>query len=430
MKILKFHAENFKRVKVVDITPVGNTIVVSGRNGAGKSSVLDAIWAALGGGKAVEDIQRPVRDGASGAVVRLELDGLVVTRKWTSNDKSYLTVESNGMVARTPQALLDKLVGSLSFDPLVFSQGNAKWQRETLLGLTSLGIDLVEWERIRADVYAKRAGVNRLIEAMCGAIANMPVIPDGVPDAELGADAIIAEMDVAQKTKDENTRKRQALLGRQRAMENTRERVDETTRKVEALRKELAEEEGILRKMKDTLSVESKENADMAAKINLLKDPEMFVFAQKLGELQKTNSLVREKQKRLEREKELQRLKSEGDTYSGRLKELESEKNEAVKAAKYPVEGLGFDDFGVTYKGIPFAQCSSAERLRVSVAMAMAMNPKLRVVRIADGSLLDSQNMKTLQAMAAEHDFQVWIEVVDESGKMGVYIEDGEVANV
>jgi hypothetical protein len=93
-----------------------------------------------------------------------------------------------------------------------------------------------------------------------------------------------------------------------------------------------------------------------------------------------------------------------------------------------PIEGISFDDENVLYNGIPFSQLSSAEQLKVSISMAMSMNPKLRIVRIMDGSLLDNSSMKTVKEMADTNDFQIWIEKVDESGKIGIYIEDGEIA--
>lgn len=45
----------------------------------------------------------------------------------------------------------------------------------------------------------------------------------------------------------------------------------------------------------------------------------------------------------------------------------------------------------------------------------------------ADGSLLDEDNMKIITDMAEEKDYQVWIEKVDSSGKIGIVIEDGEI---
>jgi hypothetical protein len=42
--------------------------------------------------------------------------------------------------------------------------------------------------------------------------------------------------------------------------------------------------------------------------------------------------------------------------------------------------------------------------------------------------VLDSAGMAVIEQMARELDFQAWIEVVDETGKVGVVIEDGQVA--
>jgi predicted ABC-type transport system involved in lysophospholipase L1 biosynthesis ATPase subunit len=76
---------------------------------------------------------------------------------------------------------------------------------------------------------------------------------------------------------------------------------------------------------------------------------------------------------------------------------------------------------------VPFKQASGAEQLRVSLAMAIALNPKLRVIRIADGSLLDSDNLALVESIARENDFQVWIEMVGDGDGRGIIIEDGSV---
>ena len=94
-----------------------------------------------------------------------------------------------------------------------------------------------------------------------------------------------------------------------------------------------------------------------------------------------------------------------------------------------PVPGVAFDDGAVLLDGLPFDQASDAQQLRASIAIASAMNPKLRVIRVRDGSLLDKDSMALLAEFAETNDMQVWIETV-QSGRPGaIVIEDGMVAS-
>ncbi|MHC9789052.1 hypothetical protein ACQX0C_11065 [Corynebacterium diphtheriae] len=56
-----------------------------------------------------------------------------------------------------------------------------------------------------------------------------------------------------------------------------------------------------------------------------------------------------------------------------------------------------------------------------------AGNPNIRVMRVSDGSLMDSESQKILSDIATETGFQVWVELVDETGEHGIVIEDGQV---
>lgn len=57
----------------------------------------------------------------------------------------------------------------------------------------------------------------------------------------------------------------------------------------------------------------------------------------------------------------------------------------------------------------------------------MAANPKLRVLRVRDGSLLDDAGLQALAGMADQFDCQIWIERVDTSGTVGFVLEDGHL---
>lgn len=103
-------------------------------------------------------------------------------------------------------------------------------------------------------------------------------------------------------------------------------------------------------------------------------------------------------------------------------------KRQGLAEANMPVDGLSVDGEQVVFQDRPLRQCSTSEQLRVSMAVAMATDPAIRIVRIADGNDLDSTNLQLVADMAAEKDFQVWIELVDETGDRGFYIEAGQLA--
>ena len=93
-----------------------------------------------------------------------------------------------------------------------------------------------------------------------------------------------------------------------------------------------------------------------------------------------------------------------------------------------PVPALSLTQDGVLLEGLPLEQASDARaQLRLSCSIAMAQNAKLRVIRVRNGSLLDEDSMAILREMAEDRDWsQVWIEMVDTTGKVGIVIESRE----
>ncbi|WP_406709334.1 AAA family ATPase [Trueperella pyogenes] len=395
MKIVKLTSENVKRLKAVEITPDGTLQVISGKNGQGKSSVLDSIWLALGGGAAKKGTARPIRDGADNARVELDLGDLVVTRTWSSNDRSTLKVTSkDGAQYKSPQAMLDSLIGRLSFDPLAFTQLSGKEQREQLISLVDLSIDVDELDRERARLFDERTQVGREGKAL-GDVSVDPTLPE----VETSAVELIRKIDDAQQ-----------LV-----------RVNHAWR---AKRADLTDE---VAKLTRLLS-EAQSALAEAESVELEPEPDINAMRARLASLEEENARIRANNTARETEAKKMALREKYKALTDAISIVDEKKAEALAKAVFPVDGLGFDADGVTYQGVPFSQASAAEQIRVSLAMAMAMNPKLRVIRIMDGSLLDSDNMQLIAQMAADNDFQVWVERVADGDGAGVVIEDGEVA--
>lgn len=401
LSVLNLKAENYKRLRAVDITPEGNVVFIGGRNAQGKTSVLDAIWAALAGGEASRATQQPIRDGQDSAVVSLDLGDMKVTRRWTKDDSGTLTVEAaDGARYSSPQKVLDELIGARAFDPLAFTRQSAKEQVATLVSTVDLPFDPDLLERERKGVFDRRTEINREVSKLEGQLAGFPSVDPSLPDAEESVADVLAEREAA------------------RANNEMYERATVAEKRLLA---EVAELEEKLREKMNNLALLQ------SAALQLAKPVDLAAFDERLANIEASNARIRQQQQRVAIAAELSERREQATQHTLALQEIEKRKADALAAVEFPVPGLSFDESGVTYNGIPFSQASAAEQLRVSVALAMAANPTLRVLRILDGSLLDSASLETIANLAAEHDYQVWIEVVDETGGVGFIIEDGEV---
>jgi recombinational DNA repair ATPase RecF len=407
MKIIEFKAERFKRLSAVEIVPDGDVVVISGRNAQGKSSVLDAIWLALGGAPAAKDSAtvRPVKDGERDAVVRLDFGEIVVTRRWTAAGNSTLTVEgANGKKFTSPQALLDSLVGKLSFDPLAFSRMSPKEQRKALVDLVKMDVDPDALDAERKAIYDERTDANRELKNLEARLSGMKAPEKETPAEEASLASLLEELKAARAEADSQ----EAQI---RTLTQMRERASALQAEIEAKQKELA-----------TLVEKGRSLAGIA---KAFKKPDLDGIASRIQNIEKTNASVRSAKEYRDISGRIESARKNAGALTARIEALDRKKEQAFAAAKFPVADLAFDAEGVTYGGIPFGQCSSAEQMRVSIAIAAALNPKIRVIRVSEGALLDSESMAEVARLAKEQDMQIWIERVDESGQVGVVIEDG-----
>jgi DNA repair exonuclease SbcCD ATPase subunit len=411
MKIIKLVAENFKGLKAIEITPDQNFQIISGKNAQGKTSVMDAIWAAIAGKDALKTTDKPIRDGQNKAIVSVELDDLKVTRKWNGDKTTLEVTAKDGAKYNSPQTLLDNLIGKLSFDPLSFANQDEKKQKSTLQELVGINFDKLDQER--KGHYDERTFHNVSAKKLEGALSEIPFPTDQTPADEVSASDIISELKSAQETIRYNEDKR-------RELNNLRQNAN-------GLKAEIEDLEERLRNKKAMLEDITNKGRELKSVVDTLVDPDIDSIQIKLQDIESINHKVKQAKEYRRIEKEIKECKDSSDFCTKKMQEIDSLKLNTLQSAQFPIEGLSFDEDGVTFNNIPFKQCSAAERLKVSMAMAMALNPKLRVIRILDGSLLDSDNLSLIHEMAKEKDYQVWMELVDDSGKMGVMIEDGQV---
>lgn len=423
MKIINLKASNVKKLTAVNITPDGNIITLAGNNGAGKSSVLDSIVYALGGAATI--CEQPIRRGESNAEVVCSLEGgLTITRKFTGNGSTLKITTADGESQRSPQSILDSLVGTLSFDPLEFSRMKPEIQSQCLRQLA--GLDFSELEREKARVYNARLLVGREVEVLKGKIEGRDF--HSVPDAEIDLVKILAAKKIATDTNKVHEMDRRNLQTIQDEQNRDLSEKVRVTKEIRSLEEKLVLYQTELDKIEERLHRRSGEWKAQHEAVRNLKDEDVTVFDKQILEAAEVNEKIR---KNAELSKQIEEHKVKLNQYwifTEQIDAVEKEKERRLAGAKFPLPGLSFSSSGeVVYNGFPFKQCSDGEKLRVSVAVGMALNPKLKVIFIRDGSLLDTKGLQTVAELAEANNYQVWIEDARSVDPTAVIIEDGHV---
>ena len=400
MKILELRAENFKRLSAVELRVADDEtlIEISGRNGQGKSSVLDAIWATLGGKDGAADA--PVKEGAPGAEVTVKFGDdskkYVARRTWDHAGGSRITLyeEHEGKVGR-PQQILDTLLARIALDPSHFLSMNDKKQVETVR--LAVGLDTSEIDKAIERAFEDRRVEKRVLDQAKKVWENAKEKAPEVMPMETGN------------------------LKELRAEEN---RLNKAVMNMKALHQEILKTEKRLGELETELTKMQAEHGSVSLSEGKLADLEAEIKAAQEFEDQ-TASWNRYMDAASD-------YKNAGEKVTALEKALHDSRERrrvAIAGAALPVPELAFNELGdaLLYNGIPFSQASSSEKLRAAMGLAIAQNPELRVIHLRDGSLFDTDSLFTVAEVAAEHDFQVWVEKVDETGQVGIVIEDGTI---
>lgn len=432
-RIIELKSENIKRLKAISIRPDGSLVVIGGANGQGKTSVLDSIMYALAGKDSLPKV--PVRKGEERAVVVLELDDLIVKRTIAAEGGTSLVVTNKeGLKYPSPQSMLDALVGKLSFDPLEFARQKPEVQAATLRQL--VGLDLSALNTERKGYYDSRTLVGREVSALEGQASALPAPQAGLPDAEVSASEIVKEQQAAIAVNAVNNKKRAdvSILGQQ---------IDQRQKDGQRLAGDLAELERQLSELGARIKLKREQMEANQTDVTVaqaaydkanesaaqLKDSDISGFAVRFQEVETTNRAIRGNASRKAVDEKLKTKRGDYDALTAKIDQVDAQKTKLLEETKFPIAGLSVaDDGGVMFNGLPFEQAAGAEQLRISVAIGLALNPKLRVLLIRDGSLLDEANMALLLEMAQQADAQVWIERVGTQGEVSVVIEDGMVS--
>lgn len=400
--ITSLELENVKKVKAVALEPAAAGLtVIGGRNGAGKTSVLDAIAWALGGEKFRPDAAK--RTGSVlDPMLRVQLsNGLTVTRK---GPKSSLTVtDESGR--RSGQQLLNGFIEALALDLPRFLGASDKERAGILLNLLGIQDQLDALEREERAKYDTRLQIGRDRDQARHHADSLEYFPDA--GAPVNVTDLTEKLREAQRINTENEDKR-------RRVASLRATAEDLMTRIALLQDQLNSTEACL-----DMAVED------AAE---LKDQDTDWILQQIQAADEINARVRANSARMEADQRASLLADEYESLTGEIEDVRARRAALLEGADMPLAGLSVQEGVLTYKGQPWSCMSSAEQLRAATAIVAKLKPECRFVLVDKLEQMDTDTLREFGAWAAEQGLQVIGTRVSTGGECTVIIEDGEIA--
>jgi recombinational DNA repair ATPase RecF len=449
MKVLQLTVENFCNLFAVDITPTPHMVLIEGKNEQGKSNVINSIFWNLLGAKG--SVPEPVREGASEARVTVKLgEGeeveLIVTRRQTAKGMSLEITDAQGHVIKQPQALLSGLVSTISFDPTVFIRERADKRKELLLDICGVRTEIAAIETERTRLYNLRHDRGKEVKTLQ---VQMDAVPLDIKQMER-SEVIDNPDDLIQAKIKENQEKTNAINAARQQLRNF-EIAESTLQNQcaavdhdnEALALEIRRLEVAVDEAKKALQAGLKKHDEYGELIDnnrqeVEQQLSIIVSLPQPEDVSGALAQAAEQRRKAEAWNNYRKTHDEAN-----LKQQEHEKLDLAvsecdlkKTAllKSRLDGLGLDmaveideNDELKINGRNFDSHSTAGQLKISAALAMSSNPKLRIMRVTHGSELDETGMQVLLDMAKQHDFDVWVERVSDKPGTGIFIEEGRI---
>lgn len=411
IKINALQVENVKRVKAVALEPSANGLtVIGGKNGQGKTSVLDAIAWALGG-----DRYRPSNAEREGSTlpphIKLELsNGLTVER--SGKNSALKVVDTTGK--RSGQQLLNEFVEQLAINLPRFLQASNREKADTLLQVIGVGDQVHSLEVKEKEVYNRRHMIGQEADRKRKHADELPHYP-AAPKEPVSASQLIRQQQDILARNGENQRKRM------RANQIEHE-YGKASAHVSLLRSQLTDAEKQLQQLEADLAIAQKDALD-------LQDESTEEIERSLQEIEQINIQVRANCDREKAEQDAAYYAQQYQDLTKELEEIRHDKYALLDSAKLPLPGLSVEDGELTYNGKKWDCMSGSDQLIAATAIVRAINPRCGFVLLDKLEQLDAETLEQFGAWLAGEGLQAIATRVSTGPECSIIIEDGFVAS-
>ena len=457
MKISKLKIENLFGIEQLELD--GKSVELTGSNGVGKSSVLDAIRLALTNNSKRKYV---VKNGKTEGRIFVKLDdGTSIDRKKRTDKSDYKSIkDENGNEINSPEAFLRDIFTPLQLEPVEFLSMNEQEQNRILLNLIEFNKDKKEFikEKFGEEInwvnydesileilnqiqakegkyYQDREEINRNVRNALAIAADIAKdIPEGY-DAEKWRNFTLSEKyEALNKMKEYNDKVERAIAYKENynntvngykgeydsniadintrknnekaSIENT---IKEYETKIIELKKDL---ENLDNKYKvyetevkgafDSKVAKLEENIKIANEWADKPKMETETVENELKIAEEMKGHINEYDRMIEMQQNAENLKNVSERLTNKIELARTLPGEILKEVNIPVKNLTVENGIPLVNGLPVGNLSEGEKLQLCVDVTLSDNNNLKLILIDGTEKLSEENRKKLYEICKE----------------------------
>lgn len=439
----------------------GSSVELSGTNGIGKTSVIDAIRYALTN---KSDRDYIVRKGETEGEILIETDtGLRINRKSRTNQADYKSVKQNGAEIGSPEAFLRDIFTPLQLNPIEFMEMDKKKQNAAILDMIEYDWDInkiKEWfgeipgwvsydqnilqilddiQSEKGEYFMHRQDINRDIRNKKAFIEE---IAEGIPagyDVEKWKAASTSDIyheieqirndnrmiEKAQMLKDARDSKIRSFEADKEIAKsaldtefsNRSHQIEQDILKLNNQIKALqTEQEGLAAKKQDKLDlIEQKYETDVAK-----YDAEVAEYAPYIDKekkdvsglvkdaeyMEKMKGHINEYERMIDLQKEVEDLSVESSDLTNKIEKARTLPGEILQNCSIPIDGLTVENGIPLINGLPVSNLSEGEKLDLCIDVSIQKPNGLQIILIDGAEKLSTGLREKLYAKCKEKGLQ------------------------
>lgn len=399
-KISSLQIENVKRVKAVTIEPTQDGLtIIGGNNGQGKTSILDSIAWALGGNK-----MKPSKAERKGSHVPPKINltmsnGLKITREGKNSTLKVIDLNGN----KQGQALLDTFISTFALNLPKFMNYNNKEKADVLLQIIGVGEQLAKLELEEQKIYDDRRVIGQIGDQK-KKYAQEQIFYEDVPNELISVSELLQQQQDILVKNGENERKRQNL----KQLENNHS----------ILLQQLQELQNKIQISQADLEVARKSAVD-------LLDESTEELESNIANIEKINTKIRANMDKEQAEEEAKKYKEQYDAKTLELDKVRKKKEDLLKNANLPLEGLSVQEGNLVYNGHQWDNMSGSEQLIVATSIVRKLNPECGFVLLDKLEQMDLNTLNEFNKWLVQEGLQVIATRVSTGEECSIIIEDG-----